>query len=168
VVVILDWFQSPQVKTICVGIGLNLVDILIKYIAVQRCWIGHEHIDTEVASVGAYLRHLLDEHLGCFVATGEQSEAAGLGGGDNELRGGGPSGHRCSKDGVGQIQVSKRRSHVSDGRPLGTNREMPVLAGPCSWDMDAEFHYLRAFIAVAQSKSFTRAVEQPMITQPAL
>jgi DNA-binding transcriptional LysR family regulator len=34
--------------------------------------------------------------------------------------------------------------------------------------MDVELRHLRAFVAVAQSKSFTRAAEQLLITQPAL
>lgn len=34
--------------------------------------------------------------------------------------------------------------------------------------MDVEMRHLRAFVAVAQSKSFTRAAEQLVITQPAL
>ena len=45
---------------------------------------------------------------------------------------------------------------------------MPPLEGLFSGHMDVELRHLRAFVAVARSRSFTRAAEQLLITQPAL
>ena len=46
--------------------------------------------------------------------------------------------------------------------------ETPSGPGLCYEDMDVELRHLRAFVAVAQSRSFTRAAEQLLTSQPAL
>jgi DNA-binding transcriptional LysR family regulator len=57
---------------------------------------------------------------------------------------------------------------TTDARSGRRATEVPLVLHLCSSVMDVELRHLRAFVAVAQHLSFTRAAEQLLITQPAL
>ena len=57
---------------------------------------------------------------------------------------------------------------IYDARRAARRAPMPFPLRLCSAGMDVELRHLRAFVAVARSRSFTRASEHLLITQPAL
>ena len=124
-VVVFPRRHPPHVEAVALGFRLDELGVAAEFGTVDRHRVRDEQVDPEEPRTGARGPDLLGEHLGRLVAGGQESEASGRGGGDDQRRRARPSRHWSGQHRVGHVESGERSCGHGNILPIRAANDLP-------------------------------------------